>query len=199
MHFTFIGMSLWFFAGGHKNFCYLGILMYISFITSSCSFNEGLSLKTSRQEFHPFLCVHAYQEKLIIWIIFSIWSHIPFFLFVFSEVNETNYSPGAGQLSWSWTAWKRKRVAEVLVMEAMSSEESCYEDDDINTSKVTKYSVHRLQWESRRMKKLKKKLDKAYKKKLTSTAKERILPRVDGQPSLRCSSTENFLEWAIMQ
>ena len=43
--------------------------------------------------------------------------------------------------------------AEVLVMEGMSSEESFYEDDDINTSKLTKYSVHRLQWESRRMKK----------------------------------------------
>ena len=50
-------------------------------------------------------------------------------------------------------------VAEVLVMEAMSSEESCYEeDDDINNSKLTKYSVHRLQWESRRMKKIKKNL-----------------------------------------
>ena len=48
---------------------------------------------------------------------------------------------------------KKGRVAEVLVMEAMSSEESCYEDDDIDTSKVTKYSVHRLQWESRKMKK----------------------------------------------
>lgn len=80
---------------------------------------------------------------------------------------------------------EKGRVAEVLVMEAMSSEESCYEDDNINNSKLTKYSVHRLQWESRRMKKIKKKLDKAYKKKLTSRAKERILPRVDGQPSLR--------------
>ena len=38
-------------------------------------------------------------------------------------------------------------------MKAMSSEESCYEDDDIDTSKVTKYSVHRLQWESRKIKK----------------------------------------------
>ena len=43
-------------------------------------------------------------------------------------------------------------------MEGMSSEESFYEEDDINTSKVTKYSVHRLQWESRRMKKILKKL-----------------------------------------
>ena len=48
---------------------------------------------------------------------------------------------------------EKGRVAEVLVMEAMSSEESCYEDDDIDTPKVTKYSVHRLQWESRKMKK----------------------------------------------
>ena len=52
---------------------------------------------------------------------------------------------------------EKGRVVEVLVMEAMSSEESCYEDNGGNTSKVTKYSVHRLQWESRRMKKLKKK------------------------------------------
>ena len=53
---------------------------------------------------------------------------------------------------------EKGRVAEVLVMEAMSSEESCYEDDDINNSKLTKYSVHRLQWESRRMKKILKNL-----------------------------------------
>lgn len=71
---------------------------------------------------------------------------------------------------------EKGRAAEVLVMEAMSSEESCYEDDNGNTSKVTKYSVHHLQWESRRMKKIEKKLDKAYKKKLTSRAKERIRP-----------------------
>ena len=90
-------------------------------------------------------------------------------------------------------------VPEVLVMEAMRSEGSCCEDDDINNSKVTKYSVHHLQWESRRMKKIKKKLDKAYRKKLTSRAKERILPRVDGQPSLKCPPTENFPEWAIRQ
>ena len=94
---------------------------------------------------------------------------------------------------------EKGRVAEVLVMQAMSSEESCYEDDDINNSKLTKYSVHDLQWESRRMKKIKKKLDKAYKKKLTSRAKERILLRVDGQPSLRCPPTENFPGWAIRQ
>ena len=50
---------------------------------------------------------------------------------------------------------EKGRAVEVLVMEAMSSEESCYEDNGGNTSKVIKYSVHRLQWESRRMKKIK--------------------------------------------
>ena len=87
---------------------------------------------------------------------------------------------------------EKGRAVEVLVMEAMSSEESCYEDNGGNTSKITKYSVHRLQWESRRMKTIKKKLDKAYKKNLTSRAKERILPRIVGQPSLRCPPTEIF-------
>ena len=47
---------------------------------------------------------------------------------------------------------EKGRALEALVMEAMSSEVSCYEDNGGNTSKVTKYSVHRLQWESRRMK-----------------------------------------------
>ena len=68
----------------------------------------------------------------------------------FSEVNEKNYSPG----NWA-DHHKKGRAVEVLVMEAMSSEESCYEDNGGNTSKVT--------WESRRMKKIKKRLDKAKK------------------------------------
>ena len=88
--------------------------------------------------------------------------------------------------------------AEVLVMEGMSSEESFYEDDDINTSKVTKYSVHRLQWESRRMKKILKNLIRPVTKTSIQELK-RILPRVDGQPSLRCPPTEHFPWWAIMQ
>ena len=52
---------------------------------------------------------------------------------------------------------EKGRAVEVLVMEAMSGGESCYEDNGGNTSKVIKYSVHRLKWESRRMKKIKKK------------------------------------------
>ena len=52
---------------------------------------------------------------------------------------------------------EKGRALEALVMEAMSSEVSCYEDNGGNTSKVTKYSVHRLQWASRGIKKIKKK------------------------------------------
>lgn len=44
-----------------------------------------------------------------------------------------------------------------------------------------------------------KKLDKVYKKKLTTRAKDRKLPRVGGQLLLRCPPTENFPQWAIMQ
>ena len=65
-------------------------------------------------------------------------------------------------------------------MEAMSSEESFYEDDDINTSKVTKYSVHRLQWESRRMKKNLKNLIRPITKKSIQELKRESYPGLMG-------------------
>lgn len=58
-----------------------------------------------------------------------------------------------------WTDHPEKgRAAEVLVMDAMSSEDSCYEDVENGNPKVTKYAVRKLPWESRAMKKIKKKL-----------------------------------------
>ena len=65
-------------------------------------------------------------------------------------------------------------------MEAMSSEESFYEDDDINTSKVSKYSVHRLQWESRRMKKNLKNLIRPITKKSIQELKRESYPGLMG-------------------
>ena len=65
-------------------------------------------------------------------------------------------------------------------MEAMGSEESFYEDDDINTSKVTKYSVHRLQWESRRMKKNLKNLIRPITKKSIQELKRESYPGLMG-------------------
>ena len=53
-----------------------------------------------------------------------------------------------------WTDHHEKgRAAEVLVMDAMSSEDSCYEDDENGNPKVTKYAVRKLPWESRAIKK----------------------------------------------
>ena len=68
------------------------------------------------------------------------------------------------------------RAVEVLLLDAMSSEESSYEDDGNGQPKVADCKVKRLQWESRSLRKTKKKLDKAYQTSLTKRAKERTLP-----------------------
>ena len=57
------------------------------------------------------------------------------------------------------TSIKKKRATELLMIEVMSVEESCYEDDeDGNSLRVAKYFVGRLQLESKQMKKLSKDL-----------------------------------------
>ena len=58
-------------------------------------------------------------------------------------------------------AHEKGKAAEILVMEAMSSKESCYEDDD-HSKKVVKYDEKQFPWEST-VSPAKKKLDKAYK------------------------------------
>ena len=59
---------------------------------------------------------------------------------------------------------KKGKAAEILVVDAMSSEESCYENDDNGNSRVVTYAVKILSLESRQLRKMKKKLYKAYKK-----------------------------------
>ena len=44
------------------------------------------------------------------------------------------------------------------MLEAMSSEESTYEEDGNGHRKLTQYRVRRLTWESRELKKIKKKI-----------------------------------------
>ena len=59
----------------------------------------------------------------------------------------------------SWSVEKVAKVAAVLTPEYISSEESeLYEQN-----RVVHYSVHHLSWESRRLAKAKKKLDKVHK------------------------------------
>ena len=52
---------------------------------------------------------------------------------------------------------EKGKAAEILVMDVMSSEESCYEDDENENPKVAKYSKKKLPWENLAMRKIKKK------------------------------------------
>lgn len=90
------------------------------------------------------------------------------------------------------------KAAEILVPDAMSSEESCYEGEEDNR-RVVKYSRRKLSWESKKLKKIKKKLDKAYNKALTKRAKERILPRVDANEPSEREAPDGLPEWAIKE
>ena len=99
-----------------------------------------------------------------------------------------------------WTDHHEKgRAAEVLVMDAMSSEDSCYEDDESGNPKVTKYAVRKLPWESRAMKKIKKKLDKAYRKRLSKRANERIVHRTEAEELSERQPPNTFPEWALTE
>lgn len=83
------------------------------------------------------------------------------------------------------------------MLEAMSSEESTYEEDGNGHRKLTQYRVRRLTWESRELKKIKKKLDKVYSKRLTKRAKDRVIKRVDAtEPSDR-EAPDDIPEWAL--
>ena len=93
---------------------------------------------------------------------------------------------------------EKGRALEVLVMEAMSSEVSCYEDNGGNTSKVTKYSVHRLQWASRGIKKIKKKLTRLIRKSSPQELKRESYPGLLGNLLLDAHLLK-FPEWAIIQ
>ena len=92
---------------------------------------------------------------------------------------------------------EKGKAAEILVMDAMSSEESCYEDNENGNPKVAKYSKKKLPWESRAMRKIKKKLDKVYKKKLSKRAKERILSRIEAQEPSERQRPSQFPQWAL--
>ena len=66
---------------------------------------------------------------------------------------------------------------EVLVMETMSSEDSCYKADEDGKEALTSYKIKKLPWESTALRKIKKQLDKKYNKRLSKRARDRIVPR----------------------
>ena len=98
-------------------------------------------------------------------------------------------------------AREKGSAAEVLVLDAMSSEESSYEDAE-GSQKVIGYKVKRLGWESRNLRKIKKKLDKAYNKSLTKRARDRVLPRTvaeDFSSRQPPAGHDSLPEWAVDQ
>ena len=98
-----------------------------------------------------------------------------------------------------WDVGKKGKVAEILVQDAMSSEDSCLESDGEAEGKkrVIKYEVRRLSWESRQLRKIKKKLNTKYRKGLSKRACNRILPREDADQNSNRNVPENFPEWAV--
>lgn len=98
----------------------------------------------------------------------------------------------------NWTKKKKARVAACLVDEAMSSEESCLEDDGHGKMRLVKYKVKPLSWESQRLSKAKKSLDDVYHDNMSKRAKDRLLPRVTTPVKVNRPVPEKFPTWAVV-
>lgn len=90
-----------------------------------------------------------------------------------------------------WDTQKKGQMAELLITEAyMSSEDS---DDN-----GRRYVVKELSWESRKLSKRKKQLDKFYHKQHSQRTKERLVPRVRGEELSLRSKPDDCPEWACI-
>ena len=95
----------------------------------------------------------------------------------------------------------KESAPEVLILDAMSSEETSYEDTQ-GSQKVVGYKVKRLSWESRHLRKIKKKLDTAYNKSIMNRARDRVLPRTvaeDFSSRQPPANRHSLPEWAVDQ
>ena len=95
----------------------------------------------------------------------------------------------------------KESAAEVLILDAMSSEETSYEDTQ-GSQKVVGYKVKRLSWERRHLRKIKNKLDTAYNKSLMNRARDRVLPRTvaeDFSSRQPPANHHSLPEWAVDQ
>ena len=86
------------------------------------------------------------------------------------------------------------KVADVLRMEYMSSEESEVDED---TLRVKHYVVRGFSWESRELKRAKRKLDKSHQDSLPGLSKRVFLPREPGEPSEK-PKPANCPDWACV-
>ena len=86
------------------------------------------------------------------------------------------------------------KVADVLRMEFMSSEESEIVEE---TLKVKQYNVRSFAWESRELSRLKRKLDQSHQDSLPGLSKRIFIPRKKGEP---CDKPKpaNCPDWACV-
>jgi len=97
-----------------------------------------------------------------------------------------------------WDIHKKGPAAEILQYATMSSDESDFEIDGDGNSRVIGYTVKHLSWESDRVKKVKRRLDRAYARRLSRRARERVLPRRDAPILSNRSPPENLPGWATL-
>lgn len=88
---------------------------------------------------------------------------------------------------------KKAKVAEVMTVDYMSSEDSDHDPEPPN--RVTRYIVRPLCWQSNKLKQVKKRLDKKHSESVPELIRKRTLPRNIGVPSAR-GKPENCPEWA---
>ena len=86
------------------------------------------------------------------------------------------------------------KVADILRMEFMSSEDSEVEEE---TMKVKKYNVRSFAWESRELRRLKRKLDQSHQESLPGLSKRVFIPREKGEPSNK-PKPANCPDWACV-
>ncbi|CAB4035297.1 Hypothetical predicted protein [Paramuricea clavata] len=93
-----------------------------------------------------------------------------------------------------WSQRRVAKVADVLRMDFMSSEESEVEEE---TLKVKRYNVRRFAWESRELRRLKKKLDQRHQDSLPGLSKRVFIPREQGELSNK-PKPANCPDWACV-
>ncbi|CAB4029584.1 Hypothetical predicted protein [Paramuricea clavata] len=92
--------------------------------------------------------------------------------------------------SKDWTPERKAKVAAVLTLDYISSEES-----DADEEGKTVYTVKTLPWQSQNLKKKKKSLDKHHMESLPALVRRRLYLRKEGGMSLRPKPT-NCPDWA---
>jgi hypothetical protein len=72
------------------------------------------------------------------------------------------------------------KVADILTMEHMSSDES---EMDEKTHGVKQYNLRKFTWESRELRRAKRKIDKSHQDSLLGLSKRALIPREQRKPS----------------